>query len=162
MDLDSKVSKTPAPTDGHAHHHHHHAHFPMRAKPEFYSNALYKILTKAKNQAEAFSQAERVADKIQEAQEAMLRRTLTPEEVRVLKMRTLRDMRISLCALSAAICGTATTSETQVRRTQNLPYLQWRIEKEILTIHWNCTLRELDDRQVRSGMRMPRFLSDSM
>ena len=136
--------------------------FPLRAKPEFYRQALFKILTRSQGQSEGFTQICAIAEKVEEAQVQALRRPLDEEEKRQLRLRTMRDIRISLLAMSAAIAGTKDMTDTHVRRTTNLPYLQWRIEKEILTLHWQCTLSDLDDRQVRSGTRMPRFLADAI
>lgn len=136
--------------------------FPLRAKPEFYRQNLYKILTKSQGQAEGFVQVEQIVDNIEKSQETVLKKSLTPDEKRELRLRTYRDIRTSLLALSFAIAGTEPTSESQVRRTRNLPYLQWRIEKEILSLHWNCTIRDIENRQVRSGLRMSRYLSDAI
>lgn len=136
--------------------------FPLRAKPEFYRQALYKILTKSQGQAEGFGQIEKVAGRIHAAQEKALGREMDAEEARALRLRTMRDIRSSLIALSLSIVSSQTASETAVRRTRNLPYLQWRVEKEILMQHWGCDMHEIIDRQVRSGQRMPRFLADAI
>lgn len=136
--------------------------FPLRAKPDFYRQILHTVLARAQGQKDAFAQVCAIGDEIEHWQAKALDRPLTDPESQALRLRTLRDIRTSLIALSVGVAGRRDMSETHVRRTRNLPYLQWRIEKEILCLHWGISLLALDERQVRSGLRMPRFLAEAM
>ncbi len=150
-------------THQHAHHSHHALeHFPLRAKPEYYRQSLYKILTRAQGQGDGFALILALLEKLDIAQQQMLGRELTAQEHGILRLRSLRDLRASLLALGATLTTSTDFTETQIRRTRNLPFLQWRVEKEILSMHWGCNLQEIEDRQLRSGLRMPQFLADSI
>ena len=129
-------------------------------KPDYYHRQLHKILTRSRGEKEAVRRMRHMVSKIEEAQAEQLGRSMKDNETRVLRLAAYRDMRLSLLALGLEICAKKKDTTTQITRTNNLPYLRWQVDKEILMQHWQIDLEELIDRQMNSGRRMPQFLDE--
>ncbi|MCX7014963.1 MAG: hypothetical protein NTW86_20825 [Candidatus Sumerlaeota bacterium] len=137
-------------------------HLPLRAKPEFYRKSLYAILSDSTGMEDAARNARRIVDKLESTQAKQLGRDLRPEESRAVRLAAFRDMRVALLALSVLIGSQGRATETYMRRSKNVVYLRWSVEREILMLHWRIDQRALEERQMRSGLRMPRFLEESL
>jgi len=136
--------------------------FPLRAKPDFYRKSLHSILSESGSTTAASAQVRRIVSKLEKTQIAQLGRALDAEESRILRLSAYRDIRLAVIALALQASAQARDSDTHLRRTKNAVFLRWHVEKEILQLHWGVDLRELEERQLRSGLRMPQFLEESL
>jgi hypothetical protein len=135
--------------------------FPIRLRPDALKRIFHKILTKSEGERDGWARTAHILDTVEEAQVEKLSRPLEAEEKRTLQLVTLRDARLALLGLASGLKADGSPSDTHLRRGKNAPYLLWRVEKEILLLHWRIEMLELEDRQRQSGLRMRAFLEES-
>ncbi|OPZ06553.1 MAG: hypothetical protein BWZ10_02950 [candidate division BRC1 bacterium ADurb.BinA364] len=135
--------------------------FPLRGKPEYYRKSLRKILGEAKDNSEALERLERILRRLEKAHVEQFGREFSAGEMRIVRLRALRDARDALLAMAGELTMLGDPSDTQLRRWQNYRYFRWSVEKQILMLHWEIDARRLEEMQRRSGMRMPAFLEES-
>lgn len=136
--------------------------FPLRGKPDSYRRALHVILTKSKGLDDSWRRVRRVMRKMREEQEKRCKRPLTEDETQQMDIASLVDMRMALLALLVGLGADGKETDTELKRSENVLYLRWRLEKELLILRWGIDLEELTERQRQSGVRMPDFLSESI